>query len=128
MAEEHEHVKILKEISEEFQPLFQKSPDGIYIYIDEVHKICSDRFAKMFGLSVAEWQALEGFVNKHVAQEDQALVISSYQKHIHENLTPARFHIKALRKDRSSFRAEVDMIPFPWHGEMLALHFVREVK
>ena len=128
MAPEHEHVKILKEISEQFQPLFQKSPDGIYIYIDEVHKICSERFAKMFGLTVAEWEAMEGFVNKHAAPEDQALVIDSYQEHIHQTLTPARFRIKALRKDGSSFKAEVDMIPFPWHGEMLALHFVREVK
>jgi PAS domain S-box-containing protein len=128
MAEEHEHVKILKEISEQFQPLFQKSPDGIYVYIDEVHKICSDRFAKMFGLTVAEWQAMEGFVNKHVSEQDQALVVNSYQKHIHESLTPIRFQVKALRKGGGTFRAEIDMIPFPWHGEMLALHFVREVK
>lgn len=128
MAEEHEHVKILKEISEQFQPLFQDSPDGIYIYIDEVHKICSDRFAKMFGLTVAEWQAMEGFVNRHVAEEDQELIISTYQEHIHRKLTPVRFSVKALRKGGSSFQAEIDMIPFPWKGEMLALHFVREVK
>jgi PAS domain S-box-containing protein len=128
MAAEHEHVKILRELSEQFQPLFNKSPDGIYLYIDEAHKICSERFAKMFGLTVAEWQAMEGFVNKHVAPESQQLVISTYQKHIHENLTPARFQIKALRKDGASFRAEVDMIPFPWRGEMLALHFAREAR
>lgn len=128
MAAEHEHVKILKEIAEQFQPLFQKSPDGIYIYIDEVHKICSERFAKMFGLTVAEWEAMEGFVNKHIAEADQALVVSSYQEHIHQRLTPIRFSVKALRKDGSSFKAEVDMSPFPWRGEMLALHFVREVK
>ncbi len=125
---EHEHVKILKEISEQFQPLFQKSPDGIYIYIDEVHKICNERFAKMFGLTVAEWEAMEGFVNKHAAEADQGTIIDNYQTHIHQTLTPARFRIQALRKDGSSFPAEIDMIPFPWQGEMLALHFVRQVK
>jgi hypothetical protein len=82
----------------------------------------------MFGLSVAEWQTMEGFVNKHVAEEDQELVVKSYHEHIHQTFTPDSFRIKALRKDGSSFRAEVDMIPFPWRGEMLALHFVREVK
>ena len=128
MAAEHEHVQILKELSEQFQPLFQKSPDGIYIYIDEVHKICSERFAKLFGLTVAEWEAMEGFVNKHAAPEDQELVASSYKEHIHQKLTPIRFRIRALRKDGSSFPAEIDMIPFPWRGEMLALHFVRQVK
>lgn len=125
---EHEHVKILKEISEQFQPLFQKSPDGIYIYIDEVHKICSERFARMFGLTVAEWEAMEGFVDKHAAQADQGMIVENYQNHIHQTMTPVRFRFKALRKDGSSFPAEVDMIPFPWHGEMLALHFVRQVK
>ena len=128
MAEEHEHVKILKEISEQFKPLFDQSPDGIYIYIDEVHKICSERFARMFGLSVPEWEAMEGFVNKHAAKEDQDMIVNTYMRHIHETLTPASFRMKALRKDGSSFKAEVDMIPFPWRGEMLALHFVREVK
>jgi PAS domain S-box-containing protein len=128
MSDEHEHVTILKELSEQFQPLFQESPDGIYIYIDEVHKICSERFARMFGLTVADWQAMEGFVNKHAAQADQELIINNYNQHIHQKLTPVRFHFKALRKDGSAFQAEVDMIPFPWRGEMLALHFVREVK
>jgi PAS domain S-box-containing protein len=128
MAPEHEHVKILKEISEQFQPLFQKSPDGIYIYLDEVHKICSERFAKMLGLSVAEWEAMEGFVNKHAAEADQEKIVNNYQQHIHQKLTPVTFRFEALRKDGSSFQAETDMIPFPWRGEMLALHFVREVR
>lgn len=128
MADEHEHVKILREISEQFQPLFQKSPEGIYLYIDEVHKICNDRLAKMFGLTVEEWQAMEGFVNKYAAEQDQETIIRNYQEHIHQRMTPVRFRFKALRKDRSAFNAEIDMIPFPWRGEMLALHFVREVQ
>src|SRR5512146_2607400 len=111
MAEEHAHVKILHELSEQFQPMFQKAPDGIYIYIDEVHKICSERFAKMLGLSVAEWETMEGFVNKHVAQQDLEAFINNYQQHIHQKLTPVTLRFKALRKDGSSFPAEVDMIP-----------------
>ena len=125
---EHEHVKILKELAEQFQPMFQKSPDGIYIYIDEVHKICNERLAKMFGLSVAEWEAMEGFVNKHVAEEDQALFINSYNEHVHQKLTPVTLRFKGLRKDGSTFKGETDLIPLPWRGEMLALQFVREVK
>lgn len=124
---EHEHVKILRELGDQFKPMFQKSPDGIYLYIDEVHKICNERFARMFGLSVAEWEKMEGFVDKHAAPEDQATIIDAYQLHIHQELTPARLQVNCLRKDGSRFRAEIDMIPFPWRGEMLALHFVREI-
>jgi PAS domain S-box-containing protein len=125
---EHEHVKILKELSAQFQPLFEKSPDGVYLYIDEAHKICNKRFAKMLGLTVAEWEAMEGFVNQYVADEDQDLFINSYHLHVHQTLTPTRFRFKGLRKDGSTFQGETDLIPFPWRGEMLALQFVREVK
>ena len=128
MAQEHEHEKILKELSEQFQPLFQNSPDGIYLYIDEVHKICSERFARMLGLTVKEWEAMEGFVNKHAAESDQEMIIQNYQEHIHQKFSPVRFRFKAIRKDGSKFNAEADMIPFPWKGEMIAFHFVREVK
>jgi PAS domain-containing protein len=128
LAEEHEHQAMLKELAMQFQPLFERSPDGIYLYIDEVHKICSSGFAKMLGLAAEEWQAMEGFVEKHVAQPDQELIVRNYHQHIHQLLTPVRFRMQAVRKDHSTFAAEVDMIPFPYKGEMLALHFVREVK
>ena len=128
MAEEHEHAQILKELGEQFEPMFRRSPEGIYVYIDEVHKICNERFAKMFGLSIAEWEKMEGFVNKHAAEADQETIIRNYQKHIHETLTPVRFRFEAVRKDRSTFMCEIDMIPFPWRRETLALHFVREAK
>ena len=128
MAAEHEHVKILRELSEQFQPMFKNSSDGIYLYLDEVHKVCNERLAAMFGLTVAEWEAMEGFVNKHAAERDQAMIVDNFQRHIHESLTPARFRFKAIRKDGSTFTAETDMIPLPWRGEMVAFHFVREVK
>ena len=128
MPEEHPHVRILRELSAQFQPLFDRSPEGIYLYIDEVHKICNERLARMFGLSVAEWEAMEGFVNVHVDEADQERVISNYQEHIQRTFTPVRFRFTGIRKDRSSFQAETDMIPLPWGGEMLAFHFVREIR
>ena len=128
MAQEHEHEKILHELSEQFQPLFQNSPDGIYLYIDEVHKICSERLAKMFGLTVKEWEAMEGFVNKHTDEAGQETIVRNYHEHVHQKLTPVRIRYKAVRKDGSTFQAESDIIPLPWRGEMLAFQFVREVK
>jgi hypothetical protein len=56
------------------------------------------------------------------------LIIQNYHEHIHQTLTPSRFRFNALRKDNSTFKAEMDIIPFPWRGEMLAFTFVREVK
>ena len=128
METEHEHVKILQELEVQFRPLFENSPEGVYLYIDDVHKICSERFAKMFGLKVKEWEAMDDFVNKHIAKEDVEKTVNFYHQHIHQKLTPVRFQLTGVRKDGSRFKAETDMIPFPWRGEMLAFHFFREVK
>ena len=127
MVSEHEHVQILPELKEQFTPLFQNSQEGIYLYLDEVHKICSEKFASMFGLTVKEWEEMEGFVNKHAVEKDQELIINNYHSHIHQTLTPTRFQFTGVRKDGSKFKVETDMIPFPWRGEVLALHFFREV-
>ena len=127
MPSEHEHVQILQELKEQFKPLFQNSQEGVYLYIDEVHKICSEKFARMFGLTVKEWEEMEGFVNKHTVEKDQELIINNYHSHIHQSLTPAHFQATAIRKDGSKFKVEIDMIPIPWRGEVLALHFFREV-
>jgi len=127
MPSEHEHVQILRELKEQFKPLFQNSQEGVYLYIDEVHKICSEKFARMFGLTVKEWEEMEGFVNKHAVEKDQELIINNYHSHIHQSLTPAHFQATVIRKDGSKFKVEIDMIPIPWRGEVLALHFFREV-
>jgi PAS domain-containing protein len=127
MPEEQPHFRILHELSEQFRPLFEGSPEGIYLYIDEVHKVCNARFASMFGLRVAEWEAMEGFVNVHVAEADQERFVSNYHEHVHRALTPAGFRFVGVRKAGSTFDAETDLIPLPWRGEMLALHLVGQV-
>src|SRR5512138_3032389 len=99
MAEELEHVTVVRELGEQFAPMFTNSRDGIYLYVDEVHKICSETFARMFGLTVPEWEKMDGFVNKHVVDDDQATLIEAYQNHVHRDLTPARLHVRCLRKD-----------------------------
>jgi hypothetical protein len=83
---------------------------------------------KKFGLTVAEWEAMEGFVNKFFAEKDQEMIVRNYHQHIHQELTPVRLRFTGIRKDGSTFNGETDMIPFPWRGEMLAMHFYREME
>lgn len=122
------HEEIMREIAKQFAPLFEQSAEGIYVYLDEVHKTCNERLARMFGLTVAEWAGMDGFVNKHIAEEDQEPYIRNYQTHVQTLSSPVRFRFRARRKDGSRFNAETDMIPISWGGYALAFHFIREVK
>ena len=123
-----QHEQILREMLEQFGPVFQQSPDGVYLYLDDRHKICNDRLAKMFGLTVQEWSAAPNFLGDFVVEQDQEMVSSNYQRHVAMLTRPVSFRFRALRKDRSTFTAETEMIPITWRGNPVAYHFMREVK
>ena len=123
-----EHEQILREMLEQFGPVFEASPDGVYLYLDDRHKICNDKLAKMFGLTGKEWSAAPNFLGDFVAEQDQEKVATNYQRHIATLTRPVSFRFRALRKDGSTFNAETEMIPMSWRGNPVAYHFVREVK
>jgi hypothetical protein len=54
--QDQEHEQILREMEEQFGPLFDSSPVGVYLYVNDVHKICNERMAQMHGMTVEEWR------------------------------------------------------------------------
>jgi len=45
-----DHEDVLSGLLEQLMPVFSHSPDGVYLYLDENHKVCNKRMADMFGL------------------------------------------------------------------------------
>ena len=106
---EHEHF--LHEMLEQFKLVFEQSPDGVYLYLDDQHKICNERLSKMFGFTVQEWSAVPNFVAGFVAEKDQEMFARNYRQHVAALTHPVTFRFGARRKDGSTFTAETDMIP-----------------
>ena len=123
-----EHEQILKEMLQQFQPVFDKSPFGVYLYLDDVHKVCNENMAKMFGLTSQEWAATQTFLADFVSEDDQETFARNYQHQITGLTHPLTFRFHGKRKDGSVFLAETDMIPISWRGYPIAYHFVHEVK
>ena len=125
---DEEHEQILREMEEHFGPLFESSPVGVYLYVNDVHKICNERMAQMHGMTVEEWRNRPTFLNDFIAQEDRGLYARNYQQHVAGLMRhPVTFRFRGLRKDGSTFTAETDMIPLCWRGHAVAYHFVREI-
>lgn len=121
------HEQAITELAEHLRPLFESSPDGIYIWLDDHNKRCNDRLAKQFGYTVEEWQAVDDFARTFVADADRGVYVWNYQHRVAELQFPATFRFRAIRKDGSTFSAETDIIPLSFGGHTIALHFVREV-
>lgn len=121
------HADVMKEIAEQFQPILEQSPDGVYLWLDDAHKICNERLARLFGYTVEEWQSQRSFLDGFVAEEDQEMFAWNYNHRVAALLFPVTFRFRGRRKDGSTFAAETDMIPLSWRGHPVAYHFVRQI-
>ncbi|MDQ3832304.1 MAG: PAS domain-containing protein [Actinomycetota bacterium] len=118
---------IIRELAEQFRPVMEQSSDGVYLWLDETHKVCNERLAKLFGFTVEQWSATQPFLDNFVAEEDRRMFSWNYHNRVAALAFPATFRFRGMRKDGSIFPAETDMIPISYGGEAVAYHFVRQV-
>ncbi len=121
------HAEAIAQLSEHLRPVFENSPDGVYIWLDEEHKSCNDRLAKMFGYTREEWAATDDFAHTFVADADRGPYVWNYQHRVADPRFPVTFRFRGRRRDGGTFEAETDMIPLSYGGHVVAYHFVREV-
>jgi PAS domain S-box-containing protein len=118
---------IMQALAEQYRPVLEQSPDGVYLWLDESNKICNERLAKLFGYTVEEWCATEPFLESFVAPDDRHTYSWNYQNRVAALAFPVTFRFRGRRKDGSTFAAETDMIPISYEGRAIAYHFVRQV-
>ncbi|NUT35192.1 MAG: PAS domain S-box protein [Hamadaea sp.] len=121
------HTEAFAQVREHLRPVFENSPDGVYVWLDDDNKTCNDHLAKMFGYTVAEWEAVDDFATAFIAESDRGVYVWNYQNRVVDLQFPVTFRFRALRKDGSDFAAETDMIPLTYGGHVFAYHFVRAV-
>jgi PAS domain S-box-containing protein len=122
------HEVATKELAEHLQPLFDASPDGMYVWLDEEHWICNRRFADLLGYdSPDELNDTPNFLQRMVDEDDQQHFSWNYWNRVQALAFPTTFRFRGTRKDGSTFQAETDMIPVTYGGHTFAYHFVRRV-
>ena len=121
----HEHEQLIASIAEQLAPVLQGSPQGIYIYLDDTHKICNERFASMLGFaSATEWAAkAEAFAPGYPVEESWDKLVMTYS-HAMEHLVADKIDVTWKRLDGGTLASSVILVPIAYGGELLALHFV----
>lgn len=122
-----DHGGILRRLQTELADVFEQSPDGVYLWLDERTKTCNERLARLFGCTVAEWEAAEPFLESFVAPDDRETFARNFHDQVRGLRRPVRFRFRAVRKDGTTFAAETDMVPLSAGGHPVAYHFVRAV-
>ena len=125
MAHDEHHVHLIKEVAEMLEPVLSNSPQAIYLYLDDTHKICNQKFADMLGYkSIAEWVANETPVDD-VLESDQNKVIEAYGA-ASEKYEASSLSATVVKKDGTQVRTNVIMVPFTYKNEVFVLHFISE--
>ena len=122
------HDVATKELAEHLRPIFDASPDGVYVWLDEEHWICNERFAALFGYDgPEELNDTPHLLQRLVHGDDQELFSLNYWNRVQALAFPVTFRFTGVRKDGSTCQVETDMIPLTFGGHTFAYHFVRIV-
>jgi len=121
--------EIIAGISEQLNKILTSSEQGIYIYLDDVHKVCNSRFASLLGYnSPDEWaKVTNNPVEVFVEPESQEVLISHYQRAL-DKLVGSEFPITWKKKTGGKVKTSVILVPIIYSGVELALHYITELK
>ena len=124
----HPHEELIKGIYEQLKEVFEESKQAIYIYYDDTHKICNQRFASLLGYkSVEELLAVnKPFIEAFVKDESQEILVSTYRNAM-ENKIGSDIEILWKKKTGESIKTRVIMVPISYMGELFALHFISKI-
>jgi len=118
------HAEVIRGIAAQLAPVLEGSPQGVYLYLDDAHKVCNQRFADMLGYdSPGDWDRPVSFTQQYVDRASQRTLVATYQ-HAMEHQVAATIDVTWVRKDGASVPTTVMLVPIAFEGELLALHFV----
>jgi PAS domain-containing protein len=126
--EHHEHEALIAGIQAQFKEILDESEQGIYIYLDDVHKTCNQQFAEMLGYNSAEeWaKAPVSFTDTFVNQQSQQALVSNYM-HAMDHKAASAFEVTWKTKSGGSLKTYVIIAPISYQGALMAIHFVTPV-
>lgn len=126
MNDQKHHEELVEGFHNQLKEIFDSSKQGVYLYLDDNHKVCNKKFAEMQGFSSPEeWAKVENPIEVGVDQLSQNTVASAYRDAM-EKLVGSKIDVKLKKKTGSTFNASVIMVPVAYQGHMFALHFISE--
>ncbi|HUK85619.1 MAG TPA: hypothetical protein VLU95_07140 [Candidatus Acidoferrum sp.] len=125
-AEAH-HEELVKGLYEQMTPVLDKSEQPVYIYLDDNHKACNNRFATMLGYkSPEEWAKINGFLDIFVAEKSRETLSTAYWNTVNKMIA-STMQLTFMNKDKGPIETTMVMVPIFFKGHLFTVHFVTSV-
>jgi len=125
MKSHEHHQALINGLTKELKPIFEKSEQAIYLYLDDIHKSCNKKFAKLLGYDSPEkWASkTDPFTMAYVEPASQKTLVSAFQKAM-EKCVGSKIRVVWKTKTGKSVKTGVILIPIRYKGHLFALHFI----
>ena len=126
-SEQQHHEDLVSGFYNQLKTIFDSSEQAIYLYLDDNHKVCNKKFAKMQGYRTPEeWAKVENPLEAGVDMSSQAAIVSAYTKAM-EKFSASKIDVKLKKKSGETFDASVIMVPVAYQGHLFALHYISQI-
>jgi hypothetical protein len=125
-ADQRHHEELVKGFYDQLKQIFNSSEQAIYLYLDDYHKICNNKFATLLGYaSPEEWAKVDDMLGKNVDKSSQQAVAATYRDTM-EKLVASKIEVKMKTNSGRTRDVSVIMVPVAYQGHLFALHFISE--
>ena len=124
-GEQERHEALISGISTQMKSILESSQQAIYIYLDDIHKVCNKKFASMLGFrSPEEWaKGKDSFTMEFVDPGSQETLVNAYQQAM-EKMIPANIKVNWKKKTGGTVATTVVMVPIEYDNHLFAMHFI----
>jgi PAS domain-containing protein len=122
------HEDLIAGIKAQMAQVLENSSQGIYLYLDDAHKVCNRKFAAMLGYSSPrQWAATEAPLSD-ILEEDQDTVIKAYLD-ASQKLIASAVEVQAKNiKTEKIIRLKLVIAPISFGGHIFTAHFFSKIK
>ena len=115
----------MNQLYQQLKPIFDKSEQAVYLYLDDNHAKFSKKFSKLLGY---EGTAIPeaNFLNTLVAKKSRDILVSSYEGAAHK-LAGSCIRVNWKKKNNAELETSVIIVPITYGEYVFAMHFIREV-
>ncbi len=122
-AQRHPHEILLDELRQEYKAILDGSKQAIYVYLDNEHKICNERFAAMIGYKSPKEYAETPDPLVDVDENSVNTLATTYQKAMEQKIGSS-IEVTFKRHGGGSVKTNVILVPISYKSELMALHYI----
>ncbi len=121
---EAHHEELVNGLYEQMKPILDKSEQPIFIYLDDNHKACNQKFSSMLGFkSPQEWAEKQGFLEVYVTEKSRETLSTAYWNAM-QKMIASTIPMTFMKKDGASIDSTMILVPMFFEGHMFSVHFV----